>query len=178
MKFSKPATSILLAHASISLMFVLGVAGGELRAWAIPAPLTTVLPYVLSLSFTALLIVFLFLSALTGFLVVQMFFLKDRTPFNILGVSMLLLLGVAAAFLNSNSTQGVFSFLPDGFTTTYRLLTGNLSGKAWSADTWVLQASMMWWFLLWTGLIVSKNIKWMTTKDSTVPSEGAPSDVQ
>jgi hypothetical protein len=175
MKLNKRTVLVLLLHAIISLTFILGIAGGEMRAWSVPATVLKVLPYVLSLDFLTLVVVFLFLVALTGFLAVQVFFLKGRMPFNIMGVSMLVLLGLAAACLNSKSTQGAFSFLLDGFTTTYRLLTGNLSEKAWSADTWVPQASMMWWFLLWAGVIVARNVEWMITKDSTLSTEGAPS---
>jgi hypothetical protein len=175
MKLSKNTVLLLFLHALVSAIFILGIAGGEMRAWNVPATLMAVLPYVLSLDLLTLLVILLSLAALTGFLVVQMCFLKGRTPFNIMGVSMLFFLGLAAASLNSNSTQGPFSFLLDGFTTTHRLLTGRLSEKAWSADAWVPQASMMWWFLLWAGLIVAKNVKWMITKDSTLSAEGAPS---
>ena len=176
MKLRKSTILILLVHALTSGLFILGIAGLEMRgANSVPAPLVKVLPYLLSLDSISLLVVFMFLVALTGFLVVQMFFLKGRIAFNIMGVSVLLLLALAAVLLNSNSTQGPFSFLLDGFTTTHRLLAGRLSEKAWSADTWVPQASMMWWFLLWAGLIAVRNVKWLITKDSTLSTEGAPS---
>ena len=163
MKSNKPIALILFLHGLISFLFILGIAGGEMRAWNVPATVLKVLPYVLSLDLSTLVGVLLFLVTLTGLLAVQMCFLNARMPFNIMGVSMLLLFGLAAVCLNSNSTQGSCSFLTDGLSITYSLLTGNLSEKAWSADTWVPQASMMWWFLLWAGLIVKRNAKWMIT---------------
>ena len=179
MKWNRPTVVVFLFHAIISLMFIVGIAGFEMRAaYTVRATVLKVLPYVFSLGLSDLLVLLLSLLALTGLLVVQAFFLKARMPFNIMGVSMVLFLGIAASLLNSNSMQGAFSFIPDGLETTCRMLAGTLTENMWSADTWVLQASMMWWLLLWAGLIVSRNIRWMITKDSTVPSEGAPSDVQ
>ena len=175
MKLNKSTALILFLHGLISILFILGIAGGEMRAGTTHRNLLEVLPYLGNLTLAQLGGALIIPVSITGFLVLQVCFLKNRLPHSILGATMLLLLSLAAAFLNSNSTQGPFSFLPDGFRTTYRLLTGNLSEKAWSADTWVLQASMMWWFLLWTGLIVARNSKWMITKPSMLSSRSRAS---
>lgn len=174
MKVNKSTALILTLHGLISFLFILDFAGSEMRATMTNRSVMEVLPYLGHMSLAQLCGAILIPVAVTGFLVLQVHFLRDRLPYNILGSTMLLILGLAAAFLNSNSTQGVFSFLPDGFATTYRLLTGNLSEKAWSADTWVLQASMMWWFVLWCVLITGKNVGWMITKPSNATSKSAP----
>jgi len=161
MKVSWSRIAALLIHALASLLFTLGFASESMSArYNVYPTLPEVLSYLTYLASVKLLTASLFPIAITGLLFVQIRIMPKRTSFNVMAASLILLFAFAAALLNSNTMQGAFSFIPDGIRTVVAVFSGRLSENDWSADTWVLQASMTCWFLLWFCLLLLGNVGW------------------
>jgi len=161
MKVRWPRIAALLVHALASLLFTLGFASEPMSArYNVYPTLPEVLSDLTYMAADKLLTASLFPIAITGLLFVQIRLMPKRTFFNVMAASLILLFAYAAALLNSNTMQGTFSFILDGIRTVIEVFSGRLSENDWSADAWVLQASMTCWFLLWFCLLVLGNVRW------------------
>ncbi|MDA3875426.1 MAG: hypothetical protein PF795_15875 [Kiritimatiellae bacterium] len=155
MKESSKNAFLFAANGIISFLFVIGVAAFNMKSLPVKVDFITVLSYLPAISGGEILIS-LILSGLTfAALYLRMRLSRRRFLKILMECASIAILAFLAVSLNSTSTQGVFAFLPDGLNTTYRLLMNSLTEKEWSADTWVLQACMMWWMFLWCALLIS-----------------------
>lgn len=135
-----------------------------MRAWAVEVDFPEVLRSAGTMDARQISFALFIPLIFTCLIYVQLFILKTRAKQIFVGISCLLLCMAGAIFLNSNSDQEIFSFLSDGLMTTYAVATNSLSEKEWSADTWVLQACMLWWMILFASLLIT--IPWSEPRSS------------